>query len=465
MPGLNLGIASSIESLIVLLRRDLSVDGSTPDELGIWRRMGRNFTISLGGSTALVAIGLVRTALLSKSITVDDYGRVLIVFNLFQLLTTFAGVRVGDVLYRFFRQFEEENADALQALVWLCLGICLGVGLLVGGGVFVSSEWIARRFYGFPGLAPLFRVYASAVLVSVFGGFSRAVLQINNRYAGVVLPQVAAGSITILTLGAYLAAVDRYRLEWITAAFAAGVMIQSIPPLVKSIQLLRPYLSMRHSRPKLRSLHQHRHDLVGVLFNTNLTGYLKLAYSPGDLFLLGVFSTPSQVALYGLARQLGAPMSILMNNLQSAVTPEITTLGGRRQWSRMKRFTWRYVVIVSALGGGAVLGLMLFARPLVLALSRPEYLDALPVFRLLLLCGWINLILTVVYPAGLSLDALKWHNLALLLSWVPLVAVGVSMGFSAMLMAVIQLASWAIYLVVYGSVVYSLLRRKHNESL
>jgi len=58
----------------------------------------------------------------------------------------------------------------------------------------------------------------------------------------------------------------------------------------------------------------------------NLSGYLKFAINPGDLFFLGLFSSPTQVAFYGLAKQLTAPLALLQTNLQTAITPEITSL-------------------------------------------------------------------------------------------------------------------------------------------
>src|SRR2546423_15115765 len=104
----------------------------------VWHRFRRNLSISLLGSGFSLAIKLGQTALLVSALRIDDFGRVLIVLNLFAFLEAFVGLRVSDIIFRFFLPLKErQDARALQGLLLLCLGVSLAAGLLIGSGVFV----------------------------------------------------------------------------------------------------------------------------------------------------------------------------------------------------------------------------------------------------------------------------------------------------------------------------------------
>jgi O-antigen/teichoic acid export membrane protein len=79
----------------------------------LWQRFRRNLSIGLLGSALLVAVRLAQTALLTKVLKIDDFGRVLIVLNLFVFLEAFVGLRVSDLVFRLFQPLEERR-DARQ---------------------------------------------------------------------------------------------------------------------------------------------------------------------------------------------------------------------------------------------------------------------------------------------------------------------------------------------------------------
>jgi O-antigen/teichoic acid export membrane protein len=408
----------------------------------VWGRFRRNLSISLLGSGLSLAVKLGQTALLARALRVDDFGRVLIVINLFSFLESFVGLRVSDVMFRFFQPLKERgDAGALQGLLLLCLGISLTTGIAISGGGFVLSPWIAERFYQSHGLAPLLKIYGCTVLVSAFREVYEPLLRIYDRFTSVVVPQVLGALFTLAALAAYFATADGYDLKIVIAAFTIGVLIQTVPPVALALRLVKPYLSGVKAKPALRALlAKHRPELFGCLFHSNLSGYLKLGINPGDLFLLGIFSTPAQVALYGLARQLTAPLALLQINAQTAVAPEVISLAAGRKFAQLKRLVSRYVVSASALGVMSVIGGLLLGRVFISRLFRPEYLAALPIFYALLAVAALMLLVAVFRPLSVGLDLLRWYNIGLLSS-ATVVIVFVAVGrLDAMNMAYAQLA-------------------------
>lgn len=443
-----------------LVQLGLQVCGVGVEDQKIWHRVARNFSISFGGALVSMLVGVIRTAILTKSLSIENYGRVLIVLNLYAFLSMFAGVRVNDVLYRFFDRFRvEQREKALQGLLWLCLAVSMAVGLLIGGGGEAASSWIAETFYKDVGLGPLFRIYAIAAAFSVFTGFYQTLLRLYDRFVVVVVPQIIGGVVSLIALIVHVVAVEQPRLEFVVITFLIGVLVEKIPSLVWALGMVRRYLFLPGAGQVFSELGRCRSELSGVLFHTNLAGYLKLVFSPGDVFLLGIFSTPSQVALYGLAQQLLKPLVILQNNVQAAVTPEVTSLWAREELTRLRDLVRRYVVGLLLAGGCVTVGALVFARPMLLLLARPEYLEALPIFTIMLVVTWLTLALLIFYPLGVCMDMMKWFNLANLVN-VGIVGIAILLGqLNALGMAYVQLVATLIRRVLANLWVWSRLWR------
>jgi O-antigen/teichoic acid export membrane protein len=434
------------------------------EDIPTWHRFRRNVSISVLGSGLSLAIKLGQTALLTKLLKIDDYGRVLIVLNLFVFLESFFGLRVSDVMFRFFPQLKEQkDTRALKGLLLLCLGFSLASGLLIYGGVVVLSPWLADRLYPNLGLAALFNIYGCTVLVSAFSGVYEPILRIHDRFTSIVAPQVLGGLVTLAILCVYFATGfsmnGGYSLNAIVAGFAVGALVQSVPPLMLALRLVKPFLSGVKANEAMRALAGYRRDLAGCFVNSNLSGYLKFAISPGDIFLLGLFSSPAQVALYGLAKQLTAPLALLQTNIQTAITPEITSLVAKQKFEQLKRLVARYVGSTLVVSSLFLISGLLLGRLLILRWVQPEYLAALPVFYVLTVVAWLMLVVAVFRPLAVSLDLLRWQNLVLLVSAGIVVFFIIAGGLNALTMAYIQLAEVLILRSLFSAAVWTRLRR------
>jgi O-antigen/teichoic acid export membrane protein len=439
----------------------------------IWRRFRRNVSISVLASGLSLAIKLGQTALLTSLLKIEDYGRLLIVLNLFAFLDSFFGLRVNDVMFRFFPPLKEQSdARALKGLLLLCLAVCLASGVLIYGGVIVLSPWLANRLYPNLGLTPLFNIYGCTILVTAFSGVYEPILRVHDRFAATVAPQVVGSLVTFALLCVYFAThlasgfytTDGYSLKAIVAAFAVGALMQSVPPLVQALRLVKPFLSGVRAKEAVRALAGYRRDLAGCFVNSNLSGYLKFAIAPGDVFLLGLFSSPAQLALYGLAKQLTAPLALLQTNIQTSITPEITLLVAKRKFAQLKRLLTRYVWSTFSLGSLFLVSALLLGRLLILRIIQPEYLAALPVFYVLTIVAWLMLVFLVFRPLAVSLDLLGWNNFALLGSAGLLGFLIAFGGLNAMTMAYIQLADVLIFRALFNAQVWSRLKRLSRGS-
>lgn len=447
------------------VRAGLRRVGVEAEDRPVLRRFRSNLSVSLVGALLSVVIKLGQTLLLTRALRTDDYGRVLVVLNFFTFLNSFIGLRVSDVMFRFFQPLKEGREErALQGLLLFCLGSSLATGLLIFCGALVLAPWLSGRVYQSPELAPLFGIYGCTVLFSSLGDVSGPILRMYGRFTALVVPQVLGGLTSIIILAAHITTATRYSLAAVVAAFAAGALVQTVPPLVLSLRLVGPYFADVNLRLAARALAGYRRELTRCLLNSNISGYMKIATSPGDIFLLGIFSSPAQVALYGLGKQLIAPLALLLTNVQAALTPEVTSIMAGRKLEQFRRLVGSYVVSALAAGGVLAACTLFAGRFLVLRLSRPEYVEALPVFYILLIAAWVLLIFAVLRPLALSLDLLKWDNLAQLASIALLFSLIPAGRLDAPTLAFVQLAGALLLRPIFNVPVWTRLRAMSHDS-
>jgi len=438
------------------------------EDHSIWHRFRRNVSISMAGSGLSLAIKLAQTALLTRVLKIEDYGRLLIVLNLFVFLDSFFGLRVNDVMFRFFPPLREaKDARALKGLVLLGLGTCLASGILIYGGVLALSPWLADRLY--PGLemGTLFAIYGITILVSAFAGVYEPILRMNDRFLSVVRPQVLGNLITFVLLCIYFSTnlasgfpgnAD-YDLRAVVAFFTIGALVQTLPSFVQALRLVRPILVGVKAREAIHALRSYRRALTACFLNSNLSNCLKFATSPGDIFVLGIFSSPTQLAFYGLAKQLTAPLALLLFNVQTSVTPEITALVARKRFEQLKRLVVSYVWSTLVVGSLLLAGTLLVGHLLLSRWVQPEYLAALPVFYVIATVVWLMLVFLVFRPVAVSLDLLKWHNLALFASACLVGLLIVAGGLNALTMAYVQLAEILVFRSMFNLLIWTRLKR------
>jgi O-antigen/teichoic acid export membrane protein len=440
-----------------LRRYGLHAAATYAEDKSIWHRLRQNVAISIFGSGFSVGLKLAQTVLLTRFLKIDDYGRVLIVLNLSVFLDSFFGLRVSDVMFRFFQPLKDRKEDrALKSLLWLCLGICLGSGLLIYLGILILSRSLSTHLYSDPGLSILFKIYGLTLLITAFSGVYEPILRIFNRFSAIVVPQVLGSLITLVLLISYFATIGRgdYDLRVIVASFVIGAFAQSLPPLFMSLWLVVPVFTQAGAVQRSPALAKYRPELIRCLLNSNLSGYLKFAVNPGDVFLLGLFSSPTQVALYGFAKQLASPLSLLQTTIQTAITPEITTLLVKRKLQELQSLIRQYLVFAFIFGGALLLSLLLLGRFLILHFFAAQYLAALPVYYLVTVAAWLLLVSLVFRPLAVNLDLLKWHNVALLLSLVIIVVLTITGRLNALTMAYALLAEASILRLSFGGIVW-----------
>jgi O-antigen/teichoic acid export membrane protein len=401
------------------------------------RRIGKNFSIGVAGSGLLLVLSLGNTALLTKNLPIEDYGRILVVLNFYSLAAMFFGLRVNDFIYRFFPQFkEQEEILELKGMLVLSFLISLVVGLIVGTGTFMTSSWISQIFYKDLTYVPLFRIYAVGAFFLAFEGFYISILRLHDRFLLIVICQVAGRAVPLILIGTYI-----LYFKTLTVAFAVwmktvGVMITVLPALIISIIYIWPVIN-NTSGLGLASLKKHRKHLLSNLFQTNLIGYLKMGSDTGGMFLLGVLASPTQVALYGIARQLATVLKIMQSNIQNAFTPEIVSLWAQKKIRQLYQLVNGYTKWSLIVGAIITIISIALAKPIILIFTTADYIPALPVFYVFIFTIYMTFVSLIFFPLALTMDKLGHRNLIVAIRFIYLL-IALMIGLSAMTLALVQ---------------------------
>lgn len=405
----------------------------------LWKRLFKNFSIGIFASVANIILSLVKTAILTKTLTVSNYGAVMIVVNFYAFINMILDVKINDLLFRFMPDFEEKrDKEALAGIINLCLLICVVIMMTSAVTIMLFSDWIANTFYDNPEIGTLLIVYLIAGASNVLRGFSTGILRLKDKFVHIVAPQVIGNLVIVISISVYFFLLQESELNIVTAIIAFGTLLGLIIPFYFSLKFTKEIRGNISIKASLKSLSTYREKVTSTMLQTNIASYLKLGSETGGIFLLGVFGSSVQVALYNVAFQMVKPLKVLQDNVQPAVYPEIVKFYAEKRFKALKSMVKKITVVNTLTGGAALVVAYFLIEPILLIFTTSEYLDAVPVFMIIVPTIFLTFISLCFYPLTVVMDKLKWRNFIVSLRFIFLGAVYL-VGFSAVNVAWAQI--------------------------
>ena len=413
----------------------------TPIGGGLWRRIAGNASLSVFGAATVVMFGIVRTALLTKSLTIGDFGRVLLVLNFYSLLVMILSFRVSDLVLRFVPRFRDRgDEDSLRAVIRLAFGLELILALICVLIPFFGADIIAAGIYGDMALANPLKIYAVGGVLSAFAGFASAFNRLENRFAWVVVPQILGAGVTVGFLLAVLVVCGAISLELALCAFLAGRFLDLLIPLAAALYGARRYFPRDCTKALFRPLAESREAIFSCLFQTKIGSVLKTLGDRGGLFLLGVFASAEEAAIFGVAQQLVRPFELLQSNIQSVIAPEITGMHAASRTRELLRFVQLFakgVFLVVVMG---VVAAWLVIDPVLALITTESFESANVAFVILSLGLALTITASPFYHMTLVMERFRRRNLVVAGGGLYLL-LAVLVGISAVHVALARLAA------------------------
>lgn len=365
-----------------------------------------SFVYGLSGALTKL-IGLVLVPLYTRSLVQGDFG-------LLELLTTITSVVSSLIILGLdgaaaLRFYQLENRQERLALTSTLFYFELTLVTLVSVALFGISQPLAELLFQDESLT----IYLQLTILTVpFATLVTLFLQV-ARLARRPLSYLAL-SIGNLSLVASLVVVAvlvfGLGLQGVLLAILLGNLIFS----VAGWWLTRVHYSSVFSASVIRDL-----LLLGLPLVPATVAWWVINFS-NRWFLLNM-TTVNDVALLGVAARLAAPVLLIVTAFQVAWVPFSLSIMHRNEAGRLYARALLYFLAVTF---ATLLVLTLFAEPLILILSKPEYLPAASVLALI---GVSNIAYGVYYivATGVNLEGKTLH-----IGWTTVIAAFVSVALN-----------------------------------
>ncbi len=258
--------------------------------------------------------------------------------------------------------------------------------MVLGG--FVVLFLFSMLGYMEPGWAVMWGVYLASVpavcVVTITGiALQAAGYSLNSVFLTHVLTN------GMIALAASRLAGDPEAPLLIAGMFLAGSCLS----MVVGLTLVRHRLGHRSSTSGVTASHEPGEDERLAILKASRANYVSsianLAILWIPLALLGLFSSPAQAALYGLAGRLSQVVAGILPGLNFVVGPRFSALHAQGAFDQLAALFRRTVVLGLLTSTALVIPVFLLSDRL-LGLIGDDFLAAQPILMLMLVAQWVN---------------------------------------------------------------------------
>lgn len=305
---------------------------------------------------------LISTAILARLLTTNDYGLVGFATLTIGYLTVLKDLGLGAALIH-----QRDNVKDASNTVFT---LNLLLGILLTAVTFLIAPWVASYFQE-PLVTPMLRVLGFTFILNALGATHIVLMQRDLAFNRKLVPDFGRSLVKgLASIGFALVGLGAWSL---IVGQLAGVVIASL--LAWVVYRWRPRLTIDPAIA--RKLLGYGTSILGL-------GILSVIASNADYLIVGRYLGASALGIYTLAYRL--PELLVLQILwvvAGAVFPAYATMQNKPHLLRQGfLLTIRYVEILSI---PLCLGLILTADPLVRIAFGPQWLEAIPIVRILAL--------------------------------------------------------------------------------
>jgi O-antigen/teichoic acid export membrane protein len=374
-----------------------------------------------------IAFGL--NVLLARTLLVDDFALMAVVFSFVALIQVYSevGISIAIIQKRDLTNADFDNAVYLSAII--CLLSCLLIGIYASN---ISSYLNQPKFS--EAVLFLYITVFSRGLFSVYRGF----LLRNLRYKAIAVIETFSTICYALCAFIFLSSNPT-----ITNLYIAHI-ISSLVLFVSAYLLVNRYPKSTFSLWRCK-------EILSVGIWVSINRILGQSSSHLDKFIVSASTTPVQLGGYYICQQLA---SMITNNLASAVEQTLLPLYSRIDGERLERGYWNAFKLYVALVTPIVVIPALQAEQIITFIYGDRWDEFSEVFQILCLGAFFGalgggIFGSIFYSQGMTK---------------PVALVGI---FKVVILPVCLLigSNWGLIGIAWGVVVFSILGRLFNQML
>jgi O-antigen/teichoic acid export membrane protein len=337
------------------------------------RRVASNTAIQLAGKGAVLAIGLVSIAVLTRYLGPDDYGKYTLALMYMQLFGVLADVGIFTTVVREISKQPERTEELVGNALALRLLLAIGViALAAGVSLLLPYEHQVRVAILMAG-APLLIGMATTTFVAVL----QSRLRMARAVVGDVIGRLVSLGLVLLFVGLDLGFYP------ILAAAAGG----AAATLVVTWRLTRPVVRVRPQRD--RAIWR---SLIVTAVPLGLALAINAVYFRADTLIISLYEPYSEVGLYTLAYRV-LELALVIGTVFLNTTFPIVSEAVARDEARARRAIQASSEVCVVLGAPLVAGGLALAPQIVDLAGGDEFHGSAEPLRILLAAGalaWVN---------------------------------------------------------------------------
>lgn len=347
--------------------KDLFVSGTLSKNLAQKSVRGGITTLTSQGVQFVLRIA--STAILARLLTPADYGLVGMVTVVVNFAAMFkdAGLSMATV------QQERISHEQISTLFWINVLISAGLGLCV-----LAGAPLVAWFYGKPELTAVTAALSVSFILSGLTIQHQALQRRHMRFGTLAAIQIASQVVTLVVT------IILALLGWRYWALVGGTLANALVGSLLTFALCPWIPGWMQRGTGVREM---------LKFGGHLTGFNLINYFSrnADNILIGRFIGADALGLYARAYQIFMmPISQIRGPMNQVAMPMLSSL--RSEPKRYRKYYQRLLDIMSSLTMPLTIYCAIEADFVISILLGPQWLGAVPVFRILAIAGLVQVI-------------------------------------------------------------------------
>lgn len=269
---------------------------------------------------------------------------------------------------------EADEPEHVKGIFLTVGGLGLGMGLVLGAGLFMGAPWLSEWIFEDPGYTYVFQIFACGLPFYIFTYLaSRMARALGHMQLDVLLSSILQPALFLLSVGGLFL----FGLGFTAAlnAFLASTVLAAATSLYAIYRLFPPLFSSLSTKVDVRALLRFSLPIVGIsLAGTGLT------YA--DRLMLGILRTEEAVGIYQAAARTSVQLRFILYAITSTFSPIISNLYQNHKpeaLSRLYADTVRWIIT-----GTLPLAIILFTfAPEIMSIYGADFREGAIVLRVL----------------------------------------------------------------------------------
>lgn len=327
------------------------------------------YFVFVGNSLSLV-FAFIYTILLVRMLSLSDWGYYSTLFTLMLLLSDVSDIGIGTSLSRFIPPLKQQpykQKSFLKTAFILQLIISITIALLI----FLLSPIIADLIFHTSNISVLVKIISFGIIFAVITNFSIYALAAKEKFISMSLATTFVGIFRVIFLLILILFSQVFLYQVIIAQVLSYLFVAVI-----GIILIKPtFILVKKTKGDLKRLLTFTSYLGVARILTSLSGKLDV------IMLLALTNDPLSTGIYATASRLTAMYPLFSGSFSTVIAPKISSINDLPQ---LNNFLMKVILVTLGLIS-TIIFLIIFAHPFISILFGIKAIQAVPVFRLLLI--------------------------------------------------------------------------------